>query len=297
MGAKVRFGKIGMDATPQFCKSVGNQCCRREFYSAECRPDVSFDRTGAIFGGGMEKACDVLIRNLGEHTALSEEDIAEIRALTVSQRDFEPNEDFIRQGDQPEHSALVVSGMVARYHLLGSGRRQYLSFHLTGDLPDAQGLFIDEMDHGLSALGPASVAFIPHRELIAAFQRRPTFGLAVWRETLLDASIFREAITNNSARPMKARMAHLFCELFYRARAAQLVSDNRCRVPISLGQLGETLGMAIATVNRTLAELRRSGAMDLRDGELIVLRWRELQRLGDFSPAYLHQGRQPPVHA
>jgi len=52
--------------------------------------------------------------------------------------------------------------------------------------------------------------------------------------------------------------------------------------------------MAIATVNRTLAELRRSGAMDLREGELIVLQWRELQRLGDFSPTYLHLKRQSP---
>ncbi|WP_298245714.1 Crp/Fnr family transcriptional regulator [uncultured Bradyrhizobium sp.] len=240
----------------------------------------------------MEKAHDVLIRNLGAHTALDEEDVAEIRALSFAVRDFQPNEDFIRQGDQPEHSALVVSGMVARYHLLGSGRRQYLAFHITGDLPDAQGLFIDQMDHGLSALGPATVAFIPHRELFRAFRRRPIFSLAVWRETLRDAAIFREAITNNSARPMAERMAHLFCELFYRARAAGLVRGNRFRMPISLAQLGETLGMAIATVNRTLAELRRSGAMDLREGELIVLKWRELQRIGDFSPVYLHLKRQ-----
>ncbi|MGY4624942.1 Crp/Fnr family transcriptional regulator [Bradyrhizobium sp. USDA 4486] len=240
----------------------------------------------------MERAHDVLIRNLGEHTKLTGEDVAEIRALTFTQRDFAPNEDFIRQGDAPQHSALVVSGTVARYHLLGSGRRQYLAFHLSGDLPDSQGLFIDQMDHALCALGPATVAFIPHRELFIAFRRRPTFGMAVWRETLRDAAIFREAITNNSARPMQARMAHLFCELFYRARAAQLVRGNRCRVPISLIQLGEALGMAIATVNRTLAELRRTGAMDLREGQLIVLKWRELQRLGDFNPAYLHLKQQ-----
>ncbi|QQO12110.1 Crp/Fnr family transcriptional regulator [Bradyrhizobium diazoefficiens] len=242
----------------------------------------------------MEKTHDVLIRNLREHTALADGDVAEIRALTFTRRDFDSNEDFIRQGDEPEHSALVVSGMVARYHLLGSGRRQYLSFHLSGDLPDSQGLFIDQMDHGLCALGHATVAFIPHRELFIAFRRQPTFALAVWRETLLDAAIFREAITNNSARPMQARMAHLFCELFYRARAAQLVRGNRCRMPISLAQLGETLGMAIATVNRTLAELRRTGAMDLREGELVVLKWRELQRLGDFSPLYLHLKLQSP---
>jgi CRP-like cAMP-binding protein len=242
----------------------------------------------------MEAAHEVLIRNLSAHTAFAPEDLAEIRALSFTLRDFEPNEDFIRQGDEPEHSALVVSGMVGRYHLLGSGRRQYLAFHLAGNLPDAQGLFIDEMDHALCALGQASVAFIPHRELFAAFRRRPTFGMAVWRETLFDASIFREAITNNSARSKQARMAHLFCELFYRARAGRLLRSNRLPLPISLGQLGETLGMAIATVNRTLADLRRSGTMELSEGELIVLKWQELQRLGDFNPLYLHQRRQSP---
>jgi CRP-like cAMP-binding protein len=236
----------------------------------------------------MDTAHEVLIRSLKEHSRLADDDIAEVCSLAWMVRDYAPNEDFIRQGDTPEYAALVVSGMVARYHLLATGRRQYLSFHLSGDLPDAQGLFIESMDHALCAIGPASVAFIPHKELLRVFERRPSLAFAIWRETLLDAAIFREAITNNSARSMRARMAHLFCELYCRAQAASLTDENRLQVPISLVQLGETLGMAIATVNRTLQELRVSGAMDFRDGELCIQNWRELQRLGDFNPDYLH---------
>ncbi|MGH6681440.1 MAG: Crp/Fnr family transcriptional regulator, partial [Bradyrhizobium sp.] len=196
-------------------------------------------------------------------------------------------------GGDYARSALVVSGMVARYHLLEGGRRQYLSFHMSGDLPDAQGLFLERMDHALCAVGPAHVAFIPHRELVEVFQRHPSVGIALWRETLLDAAIFREAITNNSARPMPTRMAHLFCELFYRARVSRLNKGNRCSVPLTLVQLGETLGMGIATVNRALQQLRASGTMDLRDGELVISKWRELERLGDFNPDYLHMRRRP----
>jgi CRP-like cAMP-binding protein len=236
----------------------------------------------------MAAAHDVLIRNLREHSELADEDIAEITAFGFTTRDLEPEEDFIRQGDVPEVSALVVSGMVSRYHLLRSGGRQYLSFHLAGGLPDAQSLFIQTMDHAVCAIGNARVAFIPHHELLAAFRRRPALGLAIWRETLLDAAIFREAITNNSARPMRTRMAHLFCELFYRARMAGLTRGNRWYFPISLVQLGETLGMSIATVNRTLQQLRASATMDFRDSELIVMQWRELSRLGDFNAGYLH---------
>lgn len=243
----------------------------------------------------MDLAHETLIRNLKEHSRLPGEDVAEICNFPITSRDLAPDEDFIRQGDRPELAALVVSGMVARYHLLEGGRRQYLSFHLSGDLPDAQGLFIERMDHALCAIGPATVAFIPHRQILRAFERRPSLGMAIWRETLLDAAIFREAITNNSARATHTRMAHLFCELFFRARNSRLSAGNRCSIPLTLIQLAETLGMAIATVNRTLQHLRASGTMDFRDGELVVLKWRELQELGDFNPDYLHMGKQRSI--
>ena len=103
--------------------------------------------------------------------------------------------------------------MVARYHLLQNGARQYLSFHLAGDMPDSQALFIEKMDHAVCAIGPALIASIPQKELIATFKRQPSIAFAIWRETLIDAAIFREAITNNSARTRTARMGHLFCEL------------------------------------------------------------------------------------
>jgi CRP-like cAMP-binding protein len=172
----------------------------------------------------VELAHRTLARNLREHSRLADEDIEQITRLPFVARPYEPNEDVIRQGDTPTAVALVLSGTVGRYHLLSNGHRQYLSFHIIGDMPDAQGLFIEQMDHTVCALGPAVLAFIPHAEIVKAFKARPSLGFAIWRETLIDAAIFREAITNNSARPVLARMAHLFCELFY--RAPRLRSDE-----------------------------------------------------------------------
>jgi len=230
----------------------------------------------------------IVITKLKEHSRLSSEDAAIIRSFSHTIRELAPNEDFIRQGDDPRVSAVVVDGWVARYHLLPNGSRQYLSFHATGDWPDAQGLFVHRMDHAVCAIGPAVLACIPHKELIRAFERRPPFAFAIWRETLVDAAVFREAVTNNSARSKPARMAHLFCELFYRARASGLVSGDTLELPISLPQLGETLGMAIATVNRTLSELRASRTMDFRGGRLEIRDWPKLSAIGQFDPSYLH---------
>jgi CRP-like cAMP-binding protein len=181
--------------------------------------------------------------------------------------------------------------MVARYHTLAGGKRQYLSFHLAGDLPDAQTLFLERMDHAVCALGQAALMLIPHDEILRMFEQRPSVGFAIWRETLIDAAIFREAITNNSSRPALTRLAHLFCELYYRARASGLTKPGTCRLPISQAQIGDALGMSIVTVNRTLQELRKTRTMDFRSGELAVRDWKHLVQIGDFDPGYLQLKR------
>jgi CRP-like cAMP-binding protein len=119
----------------------------------------------------LAEAHQILIRKLKEHSRLGSEALAAIYSLSHSAKELRPNEDLIRQGDDPSVSALVISGMVARYHLLPNGHRQYLSFHMTGDMPDSQALFIDKMDHAVCAIGPAVIASLPHREIITAFNK------------------------------------------------------------------------------------------------------------------------------
>ncbi|MEA2899777.1 MAG: hypothetical protein QOJ84_5392, partial [Bradyrhizobium sp.] len=109
----------------------------------------------------MTNVHQILVRKIKEHSRLSGEDVAEISSLSYSTKELKPDEDLIRQGDDPSVSALVLSGLVARYHLLPNGGRQYLSFHMAGDMPDSQALFIDKMDHAVCAIGTALLASLP----------------------------------------------------------------------------------------------------------------------------------------
>ncbi len=65
-------------------------------------------------------------------------------------------------------------------------------------MPDSQALFIEKMDHAVCAIGAALIASFPHKEILAAFNRRPLLGFAIWRETLIAAAIFREPIFETS---------------------------------------------------------------------------------------------------
>jgi CRP-like cAMP-binding protein len=242
----------------------------------------------------MADVHDVMLRKLSEHSFLSQEDIIGLRSLTGHTRALRPDEDIVRQGDLPQLSVVVLSGMLGRYQTLSSGTRQYLSFHITGDMPDAQALFLDVMDHSVCAIDKARVALIPHKEILAMFMLRPALGFAIWRETLIDAAIFREAITNNSSRTARARMAHFLCELYYRAQAAKLAKPGACSVPLNQSQIGQAIGMSLVTVNRTLQNLRSTRLMELRDGVLQVRDWPRLAQLAQFDPTYLHL-KHPPA--
>jgi CRP-like cAMP-binding protein len=238
---------------------------------------------------------ELLLRKLKSHSKLDGRDEAAVRQLMGQVKGLEDGEDLIRQGDRPHHSVIVIEGLCARYHTRPSGSRQYLSLHIAGDWPDAQALFLDEMDHSVCAIGRASVCAIPHSELLDLFRARPNVGFAVWRETLVDAAIFREAITNNSSRDGDVRIAHLFSELIYRSRVMGLIRDNVCEFPLTQTQLGEFLGMSIATVNRHLRSLRKAKAATLRYASLQIVDWEKLSSIGEFDPHYLHQGNRRRV--
>lgn len=237
---------------------------------------------------------DVLLRKLKDHCSFDSADIAAIRRLRYEVQELTAGEDFIRQGDVPKAAAVVIEGVLARYHTLRSGARQYLTLHYPGDWPDAQGLFLREMDHSVCAMGDAVVCSVSHEQLMKTFEVRPTVGFAVWRETLIDAAIFRESITNNSARHGAARIAHFLCEQFHRAKFVGVADANSCLLHLTQTQLGEMLGMSLVSVNRHLRTLRQLRAADFRAGKLIVRSWPRLVSLGEFDPGYLHQS--VPAH-
>jgi CRP-like cAMP-binding protein len=158
-------------------------------------------------------------------------------------------------------------------------------------MPDAHALFLERLDHAICAMDEAIVALVPHTALLNLFHARPGASFAFWRETLIDAAIFREAITNNSARPLQTRLAHFFCEHYYRVRLAGLVKAGSCSFPLTQTEIGEVVGVSLPSVSRALLALRDTGFVDVRSGRLHIRSWARLAELGEFEPDYLHLRR------
>src|SRR5215212_8078001 len=82
--------------------------------------------------------------------------------LPGTTRQYEAQHDIVSEGDRPSVVCLMLEGMACRYKVSADGKRQIVSFHIPGDVPDIQSLFIDVMDHSLGTLVPSTIMAIPH---------------------------------------------------------------------------------------------------------------------------------------
>lgn len=230
-----------------------------------------------------------LFRKLEAIATVPDDDKALLRKLRIATKHLGPGDNLVVAGDKPQFSALLISGMLCRYDVVASGARQIMSFHLPGDIPDLQSVFLRTMDHSVAAIGPATVGLIPHEDLHHVFERSFHLASVMWRETLIDSAIFRQWIGNIGGRTAIVAMAHLLCELVARGLSVGLIDDDmKFKLPLTQQDLADALGLSLVHINRTLRQLRRAGLITWEPGLLTVLDWPGLQAAGDFDPAYLH---------
>ena len=231
---------------------------------------------------------EIFVRHLALIGELSEADKAALMTLQGEIRDIRRGEDLLTVGDRPRESVCVISGMLHRYKTTPEGKRQIHSFYLPGDTPCLETVPIDVMDNSLAATAPSRVGIVPHPELFRVMSERPQVLHLLWRETLVQAAVFREWLTRNSQLLAHGQMAHFFCEIMVRARAHGIARGDSCELPITQEDLGDALGMSTVHVNRTLMVLRAGGLVEFQGGVLTVPDLERLMDMAEFDPTYLH---------
>jgi CRP-like cAMP-binding protein len=231
---------------------------------------------------------ETLARHLSLIGDLPDDDRQALSAIKAEVRELKRRTDILSVGERPQHSVIVLSGLLYRYTLAPQGTRQIHSFYLPSDSPSVEALYLDYMDNNLGAVVDSQIGLIPLAELDRIVGARHAVRKLVVRDMLVQAATFREWLMRNSKMPAHASLAHFFCEIFLRARAAGLVADNTCALPITQELLGDAVGLTAVHTNRTLMVLRETGAVEWRSGRLRVMDWDKLAEIGDFDPRYLH---------
>jgi len=232
---------------------------------------------------------EAMIRKLRNNTNLDADDIEAIRALPVDIKELPANTAIVRQGDKPAQCCLMIEGYSIRSKTTDQGKRQILSIHIAGDIPDLQTLHLKVMDHDFTTLSACTVGFISHESLRSLTRSRPLVAEALWRETLVDAAIFREWIVNVGRRQAPQRLAHLVMEMRQRLIAIGRDGNGYYELPMTQTDLADALGLTSVHVNRVLQVLRADGLMDIRKNVVTLGDAEKLMKIGDFDDGYLHQ--------
>ncbi len=198
-----------------------------------------------------------LLRKLERVASLTPDEKAALLRLPLRLHTVAAHQDLVREGDASTESFLIIEGFACRYTPTDEGKRQILSFHVSGDMPDLQSLYLGVMDHSLATLVPTRLAFVQHGDLRTFIHRHPRFGDLLWHETLIEAAVFRQWMVGLGQRSAQSRIAHLLCELFVRLRAVGLERDHSVTLPLTQAELGDATGSR----RRRSTRCSRSSAM------------------------------------
>jgi CRP-like cAMP-binding protein len=183
-----------------------------------------------------------------------------------------------------------------RHKIVASGARQIVSVHMKGEFVDLQNSFLGIADHSVQALGEAEVAFIPRERVQELAIARPRVGMAMWLDTLVDASISREWTANVGRRDAYTRVAHLLCEFSLKLKVAGLGEATDYELPMTQEQIADCVGLTPVHVNRMLKKLESEGLIARSSSRAVAIGdWNKLANVGDFDSAYLHLRENEPA--
>jgi CRP-like cAMP-binding protein len=238
-----------------------------------------------------------MFRKLQLWMTLDDADKEAVLSLPHQLRKLGPGQYIVRDGEKPIHSCLLLYGFAYRHKITGDGGRQIMSIHMKGDVVDLQNSLLRRSDHNVQALTSIDVALIPIEAVQEIAFARPNVGKAMWYETLVDASIFREWTLNVGRRIGVKRTAHLLCEFALRLEAAGLGEQCDYQLPMTQEQLADALGLTSVHVNRTLQALEKDGLIQRSKRWVKIENFESLAAVGDFDTNYLHFEQVPRVKA
>jgi len=233
-------------------------------------------------------AHNLMIRKLESIVALSDEEKQALQSLPIQLAALKTDQDIVCVGDRPSQCFMLVEGFTCVYKLTSEGKRQIVAFHVPGDMPDLHSLHLEVMDISMATVTPCTLGFIPHEALRRLCEGYPRIAAALWRETLVDASIFREWMTGIGRRESYNRMAHLLCEFWMRLRAVGLTQGHSFTLPVTQVELADAIGASTVHVNRVFQELRTNGLIRTTGAQVNIPDWEKLKEAADFDPLYLH---------
>ena len=232
-------------------------------------------------------ALQLFVTRLASRSILTVEEESAILELSGQVKQLAGQTDFVRFGEQVDHSCLVVEGLVGRFGQNRNGDRQITCLYIPGDMADLPSVVSPKSAWGFATLTRSTILRVPHTELRRIAAKHSGISEAFWRDCVADGSIYSEWVVNVGRRDALTRLAHLICEMAIRSERAGQGNRHAFPLPITQNGLGDATGLTSVHVNRTMMELRTRSIVTARGGNVTIHDWDQLVSIGEFNPAFM----------
>jgi CRP-like cAMP-binding protein len=200
----------------------------------------------------------------------------------------EAGADIVYAEQSAGYSTLLLSGVACSYKRSESGIRLIYSFQYPGEFCDLYRYLLPEWDETLAvqALAECSIATIAYSEIKRLLVQRPRLRLALWRATVLEASILRQWLSNARRGSAVQRVANLICEQLVRREAIGIASPI---LPVTQVDVADAASLSIVHVNRIIQTLRNWNVLSKASHAIEVVDRKQLSKIAGFDGRYLER--------
>jgi CRP-like cAMP-binding protein len=231
---------------------------------------------------GLPAGSSVSLRDTLVAAGLEPDLASELERMPHKTVQVDPRRPFREPGVPRDEVMFVRSGILSKYKVDSSGRRQIVALRFPGE-----GILPREgtTSYGIQAIVPSEVMIGSIGDFNAVVDAHPEIQKFFWKLTERNEAIGYEWLVNCGRRDSTARVAHLLCETAVRSHTN--VPEEPLHNPFTQQQIAEITGQTSVNVNRVLADLERQGLIH-RDGrDIMFTDWSEMRRVASFQPAYL----------
>ncbi len=243
--------------------------------------------TGARRCGARFAADYPLLRKAARLCSLSSQETDYLAGLHQDLRSYAPHEELCRKGEILPWAYIICAGWAICYDLHPDGRRQIVAHLLPGDMAGFYLNFDEMADSHIESQTKLDVAVLDRSRVARLHEEMPRLGAALAWLHQRDAWILAEQVVRLGRRSAYERMADFLLETWLRLKLIGEAADHNFKLPLTQGDLADTLGLSTVHVNRTLQRLRADGLISLADGRVMLLDAQRLKKVANYEQFFV----------
>lgn len=228
-----------------------------------------------------------IFRRLWDTNLMKPDDVSALASLPWTRQHVAAHDTIHPKDDL----CMLSSGMIFRQRSLENGDRCLMSLVVPGDICCYATITGSKPPSAMIAVTTCTVMRAPMEEVLEVCERHPNVLAAILSNLSVDNAVTEELLLSVGHRTALERMAHFLCELEFRFRRMRLSDNAQYLLSMTQADIGDYLALSAVHVNRTMQELRRRGLVRSVGARVNLLDRKELQRIANFSPAYLTDAR------